>query len=171
MDSDQGEDFMDPITLIVTALAAGAAAGAKPTAEQAIKDTYAGLKNLIQHRFSQVDVKPLEQKPESIPKRDSIAEDLIGAGADKDPEVLQLAQELIKLIESKAPEEARNIGVDLHGAHTDGSINIENVVSSGPGIVGSNWDAQQDITIKDVYAGQPYSTPQPVQQKGDLPNS
>ena len=39
---------MDPITIIVTALALGAAAGLKPTAEQAVKVAYAGLKKLIQ---------------------------------------------------------------------------------------------------------------------------
>ena len=38
---------MDPGTLIVTALALGAAAGLKATAEQAVKDTYSGLKRLI----------------------------------------------------------------------------------------------------------------------------
>ena len=37
---------MDPVTIIVTALALGAAAGLKPVAEQAVKDAYAGIKTL-----------------------------------------------------------------------------------------------------------------------------
>ena len=44
---------MEPVTLIVGALAAGAAAAAKETASQAVKDTYGGLKNLIQKWFSE----------------------------------------------------------------------------------------------------------------------
>jgi hypothetical protein len=38
---------MEPVSLIVTSLALGAAAGLKPTAEQAIKDAYGALKSLI----------------------------------------------------------------------------------------------------------------------------
>lgn len=41
---------MDPFTLIVTALAAGAVAAAKDTAGQVVKDTYQGLKALIQQK-------------------------------------------------------------------------------------------------------------------------
>ena len=47
---------MDPITLIVTALAAGAALGLKDTASSAIKDAYQGLKTLVKKRLaSQAD--------------------------------------------------------------------------------------------------------------------
>ena len=42
---------MDPISIIITALALGAAAGLKPTAEIAIKDAYAGLKKIIQDKY------------------------------------------------------------------------------------------------------------------------
>jgi hypothetical protein len=43
---------MDPLTRLVTALAAGAAAALKPTVEQAVKDSYAALKGLIQRAQS-----------------------------------------------------------------------------------------------------------------------
>jgi len=38
---------MDPITLIVSALVAGAAVGTKDTASEAIKDAYHSLKNRL----------------------------------------------------------------------------------------------------------------------------
>ena len=38
---------MDPISLIITALVAGAAAASKDIAGQAVKDAYKGLKDLI----------------------------------------------------------------------------------------------------------------------------
>jgi hypothetical protein len=54
---------MDPVTLIVAALAAGAAAGLKPTAEQAVKDAYAGVKAFILNKYPSLSLEPLEQKP------------------------------------------------------------------------------------------------------------
>lgn len=44
---------MDPITLILAALAAGAGVGATEVAKTAISDAYAGLKGLILRRFGQ----------------------------------------------------------------------------------------------------------------------
>ena len=43
---------MDPVTLIVTALAAGAAEALKDGAAQAVKDAYARLKALVAGRFA-----------------------------------------------------------------------------------------------------------------------
>jgi hypothetical protein len=42
---------MDPITLIVTALVAGAALGAQDTMSAMVKDAYTGLKNLVSKRL------------------------------------------------------------------------------------------------------------------------
>jgi hypothetical protein len=42
---------MDPVMLIVSALAAGAAAAAKDTAGQAVKDAYSGLKALLARKL------------------------------------------------------------------------------------------------------------------------
>jgi hypothetical protein len=46
-----GVSGMDPITLIVTALAAGAALGVTDTASAMVKDAYAGLKALVRKRL------------------------------------------------------------------------------------------------------------------------
>ena len=54
---------MAPITLITTALVFGIVAGVKPTAEQAIKDMYEGLKTLIIDRYK-ISLSGLENKPE-----------------------------------------------------------------------------------------------------------
>jgi hypothetical protein len=42
---------MDPVTLIVSALSAGAASAATETASNVVKDAYSGLKTLLQKRF------------------------------------------------------------------------------------------------------------------------
>jgi hypothetical protein len=43
---------MEPTTLIISALVAGATAALKETASQAVKDAYAGLKALVQKHFA-----------------------------------------------------------------------------------------------------------------------
>ena len=43
---------MDPISLILAALGAGAIAATKDTAATAVKDVYQGLKTLIKQRFA-----------------------------------------------------------------------------------------------------------------------
>jgi hypothetical protein len=60
---------MDPITIIVTALALGAAAGLKPTAEQAVQDAYAGVKRLIQDHDAHA--KPVVDMRESDPAEEA----------------------------------------------------------------------------------------------------
>lgn len=105
---------MDPVTLIVSALAAGAAAGLKPTATQAIKDAYAGLKALVQRKYgSPPSLEALEKKPDSEPKRSSATEDLMDAGAGQDAELLERAKALLDAVRADAPEAAAAVGIDL----------------------------------------------------------
>jgi hypothetical protein len=90
---------MDPITLIVAALAAGASAGLGDTATQAIKDAYAGLKALIKRRFAgnakaEATLADHEADPETYEK--PLAKQLEAAGAQDDQEILQMAEELLK---------------------------------------------------------------------------
>jgi hypothetical protein len=90
---------MDPITLIVAALAAGAAAGMTDTASQAVKDAYAGLKALIKRRLAgnakaEEILADHETDPETYEK--PVAKQLQAAGAQDDPEIVQAAEELLK---------------------------------------------------------------------------
>ncbi len=52
---------MEPISMLVGALVAGASSALKDTANQAVKDTYQGLKNLvIEHWKSDIDTQANE---------------------------------------------------------------------------------------------------------------
>ncbi len=161
---------MDPISLIVTALVTGAVAGIKPTAEQAIKDAYEGLKNLIQTRFSGVDVKPLEKNPESPAKQASIAEDLTSEKVDQDVDVLSSAQELIKLIESHAPETAVAAGITIEQLKSMGSVSIKDLLAAGAVQI-RQIDAQEDIIVSGITAGQTSGPSTLTQQQGDSPKA
>ena len=87
---------MDPITIIVTALALGAAAGLKSTAEQAVKDAYADIKTLIQGKYRQVNLALLEGDPKSESWQGVVKEDLTKEKADQDEAVLRLAQAVLE---------------------------------------------------------------------------
>jgi hypothetical protein len=98
---------MDAVTVIETALAAGAGAGMKDTATQAVKDAYAGLKALVLRRVEdqpagEVAVVEHEKDPEIW--RAPLAKTLSTAGADQDRGLIDAAQRLLRLLD---PEGAR----------------------------------------------------------------
>lgn len=125
---------MDPVTIIVTALVAGAAAGLKPTAEQAIKDAYATVKTLIQRKYEISSIEFLEQKPDSELERKSLAEDLTGVGADKDKELLDKAKSLLDAVKTYD-----------HLAAATLKINFEEIEAAYFKL--ANASAEGDITI------------------------
>jgi hypothetical protein len=109
---------MDPITLIVTALAAGAALGLKDTASSAVRDAYAGLKALVTKRLAGrsaagVVLSGHEKAPETW--QAPLMAELSEAGADHDPGLVAAAQALMNLVD-KAGARAGKYTVDARGA-------------------------------------------------------
>jgi flagellar capping protein FliD len=143
---------MDPLTILVTALAAGAAAALQSTVEQGVKDAYAALKGLIQRKYTQVNVDQLEANSSSKNRRGVLEEDLKAAGADTDAEVLQHAQALLEAIQRQAPQTAAAIGVDLKDIE-GASLAIRRVIATGAGVKVEQGKFSGDITIEDVRAG------------------
>jgi hypothetical protein len=149
---NQKEVLMDPLTSLVTALAAGAAAALQSTVEQGVKDGYAALKGLITRKYAQVDLDQLEANPISKSRRGVVEEDLKAVGADQDTEVLQHTQALLEAIQRQAPETAAVIGVDLKEIE-GASLAIRRVIATGTGIKVEQGKFSGDITIEDVRAG------------------
>lgn len=106
---------MDPITLIVTALAFGAAFGLKATAPPAIKNAYAGLKQLIQDRYAAAydSVEHLEKSPESKSRHDGVEEELEKTGAATDADLVKQARALVELVMEHDREAAYRSRIDL----------------------------------------------------------
>lgn len=97
------EFTMDPISLIVAALVAGALAATKETAGTAVKDAYQGLKALIKQKFEdqgkEEDSDILdkhEKKLDSEAFKALLKEELVNLGIDKDAVIVKAAQELLK---------------------------------------------------------------------------
>ncbi len=92
---------MDPITLIITALASGARAVAKDTASQAVKDAYKGLKALIHRKFAEKpDAELALEKYEKEPGayKEPLEDELTQAAAEKDEEIIRAAEKLMALV-------------------------------------------------------------------------
>lgn len=97
---------MDPVTLIVTALVAGAAKAVGKTAEQVVSDAYNGLKDLIKRKFGHDStlasaVNVLEAKPNSADLQGVVKNQIEASKAGEDPEIKTAAQRLYDLIKAQ----------------------------------------------------------------------
>ena len=137
---------MDPIT---AALAVGAAAGLTSVASQAVQDAYRRLKAALNARFPDlgVHVQALEARPESQSKQSSLAEELADAGAERDTDLMRLAQALLQAVQREAPEAAVRAGVDLERVRAGRSVVIENAEGPDVGVRGRDWEVTGDIRI------------------------
>jgi len=109
---------MDPITLIVTALAAGAALGVQDTASAMIKDAYASLKALVKKRLgggpsADLVLAKHERAPETW--QAPLMAELAETGADGDRGLIAAAQALLDLV-GAAGGLAGKYTVDVRGA-------------------------------------------------------
>ncbi len=92
---------MDPTTLIVTALATGAATSMQETTSTAIKDAYAGLKALLLRKFAHEPkalTTVMEYEADSDTYEKPLKKALSTTRLDQDEEVLAAAQHLMTLI-------------------------------------------------------------------------
>jgi len=149
---------MDPVslTVITSAIAAGAAASVKDTASAVVKDAYAGLKALIRRKYETVDLAAVEKKPDSEAKRGSLEEDLAEAGAAGDEELARLAQALVDAVERNAPEAAAAVGVDLEKVKA-AFLRVGSVDAEGTGVKVRESEFTGGIDIGSVRAGRPGS--------------
>ncbi|MFQ6394940.1 hypothetical protein ACLMAJ_15930 [Nocardia sp. KC 131] len=146
---------MDPVTaVVVSAIAAGAVAGVADTATQAVKDAYAGLKNLISGKYRDVDVTAVERRPESEAKKESLAEDLEDAGAAGDTELAAAAAALLEAVQHHHPHVV--VGVDVRDL-VAAALEISDIKSTGDGVRVTGTTIAGEAKISGVEAGGPGS--------------
>lgn len=149
----RGNDLdMDPITVIVAAVAAGASAGLKDAAAAAVKDAYSALKRLIAEHYGHVDVEGIERRPDSDAKRRSLEEDLRGSGVDPNQAVLDAATRVLEEVKKHSPGTGAAIGIDLDHFHA-ASLRIRDVQASGTGVRVHEGTFTGDVDIQGVRAG------------------
>ena len=122
---------MDPVTLIVTALAAGAASALQDGTAAAVKDAYARLKALVTRRFAgrakaELVLAEHEAAPQTWEK--PLAAELSAAGAEGDADLVAAAQALMSLVDeagSRAGKyvvtvrDSQGVQVGDHGTQTN----------------------------------------------------
>lgn len=145
---------MEPFSLIFSALVAGATAALKPTAEQVVKDAYAGLKDLIKRKWNHVEVDSFERDPTDKTRQQLVKNDLQKADDLANREMLEQAQQVLTAVRMHDPEAAQSAGITIEDLESGANVNIEDVVAQGA-IAVRRIKATQDINIKGARAGNP----------------
>ena len=122
---------MDPLSLIVAALVAGASAAMKDSAGDAVKTAYAGLKSLLKRKFGgNAFAESVLDKHEENPATwaEPLRDQLVEAGAPDDEQIVAAAAALLER-------------ADPHGAQV-GKYNVQ--ISGGQGtVIGDNANVTQ----------------------------
>jgi hypothetical protein len=105
---------VEPISLIVSALAMGAVAAAKQVGGQVIQDAYGGLKRLIEDRYKRGGaIQALQEDPSSETQKKALEESLTKAGADKDPDVVASAKAVTEALTAVPQAALAAVGIDF----------------------------------------------------------
>jgi hypothetical protein len=109
---------VDPISMIVGALAAGAATGLTDNATSAVKDAYAGLRELVRRRFAARPAAEMaliehEKAPEVWQAPLTAALETTGAGGDE--QIIEAARRVLTLVEDSGIPASKYL-VDLRGS-------------------------------------------------------
>jgi hypothetical protein len=109
---------VDPVTLIVAALASGAAHGASETASEAVKDAYEALKERVRGWFDGApsrEVVLVEHEKDPQTWQAPMTAALADTGAAGDPAVVEAAQQLMELLDAVGTRSGKYL-VDVRGA-------------------------------------------------------
>lgn len=147
---------MDPVTMVVAALSAGAAAGLTDTAKQAVNDAFRSVKGLITRQYPAVDIDLVETQPQSEAQRAALVNDLRQAGAANDRELLSAARQLLLVVHQCAPQVLATARVVVRESRA-GELEITEITSSGhvQVEVGGGTQVEGSIKIGGVHAGMP----------------
>ena len=94
---------MDSVTIIVAVLVKALTSSAQKVAQRAMMDAYEVLKAAIIKKYGARvarSIQQLERQPQSPESQAAVTRELIAVGADQDPEIIGLANELSQLIEN-----------------------------------------------------------------------
>ncbi|MEV6828715.1 hypothetical protein [Amycolatopsis sp. NPDC051102] len=114
--------MIEVVELVVTALTAGAVAGAKDTASVAVKDAYANLKVLTTRTLSRRPgwKEPVAALDSPQEHRAELIAALSAADAERDVELADAARRLLRLAESSDSE----VGKYVVNAHHNKGVQI-----------------------------------------------
>lgn len=148
---------MDPISLIVGALAAGITAASQKVGGEVAENAYRTLKHLIVDRYKRSGaVAALEEDPSSSTQRKALEEALAKTSAGSDPEIVEKAKVLIQLLAKAPPEGLTAVGVNIGELEAmNARVGEIKVIGSGIGLRIDKAKLQGDLSLDNVTVRDP----------------
>jgi hypothetical protein len=118
---------MDPVSLIVAALAAGASAALKDTTGEAVKGAYAGLKSLLKRKLGDKQAAQVAIDKQEAPEvwEKPLESEIRESGVADDEEVVKAAQRVMKLTDPEGSQDSKfNVVISGGKSTTVGDHNI-----------------------------------------------
>ncbi|WP_067460074.1 hypothetical protein [Nocardia alba] len=120
------------------------------TAKLAVGDAYKKVKELLERRYSSVDVEIVEARPQALKRQEVLAEELEAAGAGADTELAAAVQVLLGVIEQHSPQAAELVGVRLERVEA-GQIEVRGIRAAGAsGVIAKDVKTLGDFSVTDV---------------------
>ena len=141
------------MTLLTSAIAAGATEALKDTATQFVKEAYARLKNLLGRRLDGVQggddvrdaIRWVERKPDAKARHEVLAESLAESKLALDEDITCAVKELVAILQRFAPQTAAqfDLAVQAGGAAVG---NNNNVAGKGGIVIKGDTDGNVSIS-------------------------
>lgn len=142
---------MDVASAFIAILAAGAAAGLKETASDAVKSAYAGLKAILAGKLS--SLANLEEHPDDPDYQSAAKKEISHKGLIGDGKLVDKARELIEAIEREAPHQNQADGINLSEIRAARDVLIRNLEATGAIAVRDVASNTGNIHIEGIRAG------------------
>ncbi|GAK51629.1 hypothetical protein U14_02874 [Candidatus Moduliflexus flocculans] len=145
---------MEPIT---TAIVAAVNVGLSKITEAGIIDLYNGVKNAIARRFGadsklEKAIKNVEDDPESAGYKMNLDDQIVKAGADKDPDILDAVKQLLAAVEKLERQQPGKTGVTLRDIEAAASVIIRNITTPDGGVHAERIIAKTgNVEISDIH--------------------
>lgn len=155
---------MEPVTtIIVSAIALGAAAGLQQTTEQVIKDAYNGLKQVIVAKYNQyvdlIDAMDfLAKKPQDANRREVLGRELVATGVTNDEDVINRSKDVLAAVDKSGSDIVTAIGMDI-GTLKAAALEVDGVQAGRSGIGVRIEEAQIENTASFKNVGSNESLP------------
>jgi hypothetical protein len=143
---------MDPISAIVSVIAAGATAALKETAGKAVKDTYEALRGFLASRLSSLAI--LEQNPKEEAFRKAAETEIRNKGLYKETALTDRIVALEKVLSSTSSKELTTWGIDISAIHAATDVIVKNLTTEDGSIRVTGLEARTGkVDIEGISAG------------------
>ncbi|KGJ03285.1 hypothetical protein SAMN04487972_12017 [Paracoccus halophilus] len=131
------------MSVVTTAIIAGATAALTDVANDAISVLYAKLKSLIKDVADDFRFEEIENSPNDASAREAVEEHVSQSGIDNSEEIKSLAEELVREALAENSGLSRAALVDIRELAVRDDIVFENMNLDGPVIRGEKWESRE----------------------------